>query len=141
MIEVITRLSYESDDVNYDLNFDEERRNIHNRNFDKKGLCDRILNYFEGVPDYNSLKLYCLYGALEEELLGHDAYALRNVLSRDHDIRLFKKCLFHEDDGEVLMVRDIEKLMPYAFNSNLMLLDHARETIDQHMIIPFSLLI
>merc|ERR1712232_974937 len=118
MIEVVNRFNYERDDKNNDPNFDEERRNSHNRNFDKKELSDRILNYFEGVTDYNSLKLYCLYGALEEEFLGHDAYALNNVLSRDHDIRLFKKCLFHKDGGEVLMVRDITKLMPYAFNLN-----------------------
>jgi len=93
MIEVITRLNYERDDVNNDLDFDKKRFNNHKRNFDRKELCDRILSYFEGVTDYNYLELYCLYGALEE-LLDHDSGAFKNSLSRDHDIRLFKTCFF-----------------------------------------------
>ena len=88
MIEVITRLNYERDDVNNDLDFDKKRFNNHKRNFDRKELCDRILSHFEGVTDYNYLELYCLYGALEE-LIGHDSGAFKNSLSRDHDIRLF----------------------------------------------------
>jgi len=75
MIEVINRLS-----------LDEGRFDKRNHNFDKKELSDRIFNYFEGLTDYNSLELYCLYGVLEQDLR-HDAGALRSILSRDHDIR------------------------------------------------------
>ena len=157
MIEVINRLNYERDDKENGLSLDKNRFDNRNRNFDTKELFGRILNHYAIGPEYNSLdslELYCLYGVLEQELLRHDAGALRSILSRDHDIRLFKKCLFHTDNGEVLMVHDITKLMPYAFNLNLMLLDHAREIIGQimiqtpkngyvreDMIIPFSSLV
>jgi len=165
MIEIINRLNYERYDKNNGLSLDEGRFDKRNHNFDKKELCDRIFNHCAVVPNYNSLDLFELYwlcGALEElfisrdtdrdeELLSrdagrqhtdrHDADALRNNLSRDNDIRLFKKCLFHPDNGEVLLVRDITKLMPYAFNLNLMLLDHAREIIDRNLKIPFSSMI
>ena len=58
MIEVINRLNY-------------ERRRFYKRNHnsDKKELSGRILNYFEGLKDYNSLELYCLYDALEQSNL------------------------------------------------------------------------
>jgi len=94
MIEVITRLNYERDAIANGLNLDEDRTN--NGNCDKKELCDRILKRLRvnGSEDYNELnlnelKLYRLYDALEQELLRHNACALRYILSRDHDIRLF----------------------------------------------------
>ena len=139
MIEVITRLNYERDAIANGLNLDEDRTN--NGNCDKKELCDRILKRLRvnGSEDYNELnlnelKLYRLYDALEQELLRHNAGALRYILSRDYDINLFKRCLFHKDNEEVLMASDIERLKPYAFNLNLMLLDHARKLIDEVMI-------
>jgi len=131
MIEVIVRLNYERGDMYRELVLDEDRSNC-----DKKELCDRILRRarVNGDTDYFELKLYRLFDALEQELRRHNPGGLRSILSRDYDIRLFKKCLFHKDNEEVLMVHDINDLMPYAFNLNLMLLDCARDVIDEFMI-------
>ena len=136
MIEVITRLNYE---CNYMYKELEKRQN--NPSCDKKELYIRISNRVRvnAAEDntelnLNELELYRLYDALEQELLCHNVGALRYILSRDHDIRLFKTCLLHGINEEVLMVRDIEELVPYAFNLNLMLLDHARKVIDEIMV-------
>ena len=130
MIEVINRLNYERDNDGNDLSLVKKRFNNHNRNFDEKVLCKRILKYFgDDTDNYRSLELYCFYDALEHELFRDDAGALRFFLSKDDDIRLFKKCLFHENNGEVLMVRDVGNLKPFAFNLNSMLIDRARKMI------------
>ena len=127
MIEVINRLNYERDDENNQVSLHEDS---YNANLDRKTLWNRILLYFKGITKYKSLKLRCLYDALEQELLHYDAISLRSMLSKDDDIRLFKKCLFHEDKGIMLKVEDIAELKTYAFNLNSMLIDHAGRIID-----------
>jgi len=93
MIEVITRLNYERDARNNGLSLDERRLVKRNHNFDKKELSGRIFNYFGGLKDYNSLELYCLYDALEQELLRHNAGALRLIYLKDVcSIRTTKRC-------------------------------------------------
>jgi len=79
MIEVITRLNYESDDMYGELVLDGDRSNC-----DKNELCDRFLKRarVNGDTDYSELKLYRLHYALEKELLRHNKDALRNILSR-----------------------------------------------------------
>lgn len=117
MLAVVTRVNYE----------------CYDRNVDKETLHNRILHNCHGVDDFKLLKLHRLYEAVEEIVLGHSARIFKDMLSKDHDNRLFKNCLLHGDEGEVLMVKDIDDLRPYAFNMNSMFFDRAAGIIEQNM--------
>ena len=104
------------------------------------GISPPLTHKLSDGIDFKSYPLHSVLVALERKLLYRDEIEPgESFLLKDDDLQLLKNCLCHKERGSDLLVKDLEALIPYAYNMNTMLLEYASKIIYKKMSLNIGL--